>query len=517
MLGPKFHAIASLPQHRKTFPKVLTYGTAGFRDNADNLPLDSVMFRVGCLAGIRARERGLACGVMITASHNEEHDNGAKIIDPDGSMLCESWENEAEAVINSSSVEELSSFLSSRIKPHSVASGLVFVACDTRRSSQRLLGCVVRGIQAVDCLAENCGLLTTPALHHIVRHSNGFGSFPTPASVEGYIDTICQGLLEISSSRLHQLPKLHVDCAGGVGAILLEKIIDRMGLKNLEIFNRPGTVELNEKCGAEFVQKQRRLPVGAPQGPAFGASLDGDGDRIVFWLISSDGKWDLLDGDKIAALLGIFLIRKFSKSKLANDFVCVQTAYANGASSDFLEISNVSRKIAKTGVKFVEAVAKEHKIGMYFEANGHGTILFNSEILKSLPGNFPEILGLAKLLNQAVGDALSDLLAVLAVLQNLEISPQEWAALYTDYPSRQTKIKVPDRRAVKCSADETRVIEPADLQHAIDEIVKEVGGRAFVRPSGTEDVLRIYAEAKTQQEADELAEKVAAAAAKILM
>ena len=516
MLGPKFHAIASLPQHQKTFDKVLTYGTAGFRDNADALPLDSVMFRIGCLAGIRARYRGLACGVMITASHNEEHDNGAKIIDPDGSMLSESWEIEAEAVVNSSSVEALSSFLSTRIKPHSIVSGLVFVACDTRKSSQRLLACVIRGIQAVDCLAENCGLLTTPALHHIVRHSNGFGSFPTPASEEGYIDTICDGLLEIVNTNLHNLPKLYVDCAGGVGAVLLQKIICRLGLKNLEILNPPGSVALNENCGAEFVQKQRRLPVGAPQGPAFGASLDGDGDRIVFWLISEDGSWELLDGDKIAALFAVFLSRKFKDSAIGKDLVVVQTAYANGASSDFLEICKVSRKLAKTGVKFVEAVAKEHQIGMYFEANGHGTILFKSEIIKALPGNFPEIAGLAKLLNQAVGDALSDLFAVLAILQNLEISPQEWVKLYTDYPSRQLKIKVPDRRAVKCSPDETRVIDPPHLQAKIDEIVKASGGRAFVRPSGTEDVLRIYAESKTQGDADKLAETVAFAAGEIL-
>ena len=172
LLSDKFEALASLPQHQKGHVKYLTYGTAGFRDNADLLPLDSVMFRVGCISGIRARCRGLACGVMITASHNEDTDNGAKIIDPEGSMLCESWEGFCEEVVNALSSEELATLLCDKLKSNKTTpalSGLVFVGCDTRKSSLRLLNCVLRGINAVNCVSENWGLLTTPALHHIVQ------------------------------------------------------------------------------------------------------------------------------------------------------------------------------------------------------------------------------------------------------------------------------------------------------------------------------------------------------------
>ncbi len=61
--------------------------------------------------------------------------------------------------------------------------------------------------------------------------------------------------------------------------------------------------------------------------------------------------------------------------------------------------------------------------------------------------------------------------------------------------------------------DETRVVEPKALQDAIDALVSTVDkGRAFVRPSGTEDVVRVYAEAATAEAADRLALDVAKAA-----
>ncbi|KAK5979600.1 Phosphoglucomutase/phosphomannomutase alpha/beta/alpha domain I [Trichostrongylus colubriformis] len=66
------------------------YGTAGFRYNADMLPF--VVFRMGYLAGLRARELNQAVGVMITASHNPAKDNGVKIVDPKGEMLATEWE-----------------------------------------------------------------------------------------------------------------------------------------------------------------------------------------------------------------------------------------------------------------------------------------------------------------------------------------------------------------------------------------------------------------------------------------
>lgn len=84
---------------------------------------------------------------------------------------------------------------------------------------------------------------------------------------------------------------------------------------------------------------------------------------------------------------------------------------------------------------------------------------------------------------------------------------QKWHTLYTDLPSKQQKVAVPDKSMVACSEDECTVVRPAALQEDLQAAMLSVSqGRCFVRPSGTEDVVRIYAEAATQAEADLLTE-----------
>ena len=120
-------------------------------------------------------------------------------------------------------------------------------------------------------------------------------------------------------------------------------------------------------------------------------------------------------------------------------------------------------------------------------------------------------------MNQAVGDALSDAMLVEAALCLARWDCRRWDALYDDLPSVQTKLRVPDRAAVRVSADETRVLAPAALQAAVDALAaREARGRAFLRPSGTEDVVRVYAEAADAAAAQRLADGVVAAAREIL-
>jgi phosphoacetylglucosamine mutase len=179
--------------------------------------------------------------------------------------------------------------------------------------------------------------------------------------------------------------------------------------------------------------------------------------------------------------------------------------------------SSITIKLAKTGVKFVEHEAKTFDIGMYFEANGHGTVIFSPAAVKALEAARPrtnKLLGFYKLINQAVGDAISDCLGVEAVLACLGLTIEQWDDLYEDLPSRQGKIAIADRTLIKCTEDETRILSPASLQEEIDDLVSRAGpqARAFVRPSGTEDAARIYAEAMSTEKANHLAYLVAQAA-----
>jgi phosphoacetylglucosamine mutase len=114
------------------------------------------------------------------------------------------------------------------------------------------------------------------------------------------------------------------------------------------------------------------------------------------------------------------------------------------------------------------------------------------------------------LINQTVGDAISDLLMVEAMLTLRQWSLQQWSEMYTDLPNRQLKVKVKNRSAFVTADADRKLVEPAGLQQVVDTCVAKVeGGRSFVRPSGTEDVVRVYAEAKTRDTCDALAFEVA--------
>merc|ERR1719203_2628796 len=92
------------------------YGTSGFRGHHETL--DSVMIQVGLLAALRSlSQKGQAVGIIVTASHNEECDNGVKIIDPSGEMMDHSWEGLATEIANKSE-DDILSFVESKYEEY---------------------------------------------------------------------------------------------------------------------------------------------------------------------------------------------------------------------------------------------------------------------------------------------------------------------------------------------------------------------------------------------------------------
>jgi phosphoacetylglucosamine mutase len=171
-------------------------------------------------------------------------------------------------------------------------------------------------------------------------------------------------------------------------------------------------------------------------------------------------------------------------------------------------------KIAKTGVKHLHHAAVESfDIGIYFEANGHGTVVFSKAyetfaLQQQEQNNNPFFVKLHQLINPAVGDALCDMLLVDYLLKSAlgGWTLQQWNGMYHDLPSRMLKVKVQDRSIIICNENETECITPNSVQPSLQQAMATVKqGRAFIRPSGTEDVVRVYAEAATREEADKLA------------
>uniref|UniRef100_A0A671SUI3 Phosphoacetylglucosamine mutase n=1 Tax=Sinocyclocheilus anshuiensis TaxID=1608454 RepID=A0A671SUI3_9TELE len=506
--------LREVSQKSKLHPKpeglALQYGTAGFRTDAKHL--DHIMFRMGLLATLRSKKTKSTIGVMVTASHNPEEDNGVKLIDPMGEMVTAVWEGYATQLANTeqdSLLKELKDIIEKEDIDMSEPAS-IYVGKDTRPSGASLSRAVLDGVSSLGGKTHDYGLVTTPQLHYMVCCCNTHGCYGSP-TVEGYYQKLSQAFLQLTqnaSNRTDDQKRLLVDGANGIGALKMREMEPFLRSKlQVVLSNDSSSGKLNHMCGADYVKVQQKAPQGMNMGVGeCCCSFDGDADRIVYYYTDSKGCFHLLDGDKIATLISTYLKELLTQAGLNLQIAVVQTAYANGSSTRYLEdVMKVAVCCTKTGVKHLHHAAQEYDIGVYFEANGHGTVSSLKRAVKLLESTI-------NLINQTVGDAISDMLVIETVLAIRGMSVQDWHAIYTDLPNRQLKVTVSDRRVIDTTDAERRAVTPEGLQDAIDSLVKKYKtARSFVRPSGTEDVVRVYAEADTQENADRLAHEVSLA------
>ncbi|CAB4060596.1 PGM3 [Lepeophtheirus salmonis] len=467
--------IKSHPKKHSTF---IGYGTAGFRTKADLL--DHVMFRMGLLASLRSKSKnGETIGVMITASHNLEIDNGVKLVDPDGAMLEQNWEGLATKLANAndSDIEEV---LKSIIKEQGIDISAVLdgIECD------KLSKCT------------DFGVVTTPQLHFFVVCKNTKGAYGNH-SEEGYYKKLSNAFVKLdneSTSSSKYSRSVSIDGANGVGAHKIKLLKNFLPSSHLDmtLYNDGTQGKLNLGCGADFVKVNQKAPSGMESivGDRC-VSIDGDADRVVYFYADEGNKFYLLDGDRIATLIASYLKDLLAESGLQFRLGIVQTAYANGNSTDYIKNKlKLDVACASTGVKNLHHLAKNYDIGVYFEANGHGTTIFSPECLSQIPQD-SQLKNLVDLINQTGWSA------------------GDWYKSYEDLPNRQLKVKVANREVIQTADAERQCVSPPGLQDKINEVVlKFPKGRSFVRPSGTEDVVRVYAESDTQDNADQLAYEV---------
>ncbi|XP_038070893.1 phosphoacetylglucosamine mutase-like isoform X2 [Patiria miniata] len=528
---PVHQAIAvGASKHPHKGKNVFSYGTAGIRCRADIL--DPVLYRLGLLVVLRSRAVRATIGVVITASHNPEQDNGAKVVEPMGEMLLQTWEGYATQIANTSD-EDLGQCVQSLISELNIDMALpanIFLARDTRPSSFGLAQALIDGIQALKGDYIDYGLLSTPQLHYMVRCQNTQGGYGNPTE-HGYYSKLASAFTKVreqsETDESEYTGELSVDGANGIGALKIQQMCQHLNNQlKISVYNDGTHGQLNDRCGADFVKVQQKPPHGMPTEEAGRkcVSLDGDADRIVYYFVDSDGVFHLLDGDKIATLIAGYIQELLTAANLQLNMGLVQTAYANGSSTQYAtDVLKVPVACACTGVKHLHHRAQDFDVGVYFEANGHGTVLFSALATEKINSASQDerlssdqrqaattLKYLQDLINETVGDAISDMLVVECILHAKGWTMTDWNAAYTDLPNRQLKVKVKDRRVIQTTNAERCATTPAGLQEAIDGIVSKYNNaRSFVRPSGTEDIVRIYAEADTQVAADSLAYEVA--------
>jgi phosphoacetylglucosamine mutase len=264
-------------------------------------------------------------------------------------------------------------------------------------------------------------------------------------------------------------------------------------------------------------------------------SFDGDADRIVFYHFEPTDKTKtditdlnirLMNGDHISALLLKFVTDSLLKSKHLSHISeeeeekklirigVIHTPYSNGGFMQYVDtlsaaIQNqtdrisIRRQSVPIGVKNLIRAAESYDIAIYFESNGHGSIVVKNHY------NIPELKALKNLFNQVIGDGIMNMIGVRYILRELNMNPGDFYSIFEKRVSAMEKIKFPDSIRNRFRMESIDLVEPRELVlkfEALEE--KYEGSRVYIRPSGTEPILRAYIEASNIETLNKIRSKV---------
>jgi phosphoglucosamine mutase len=257
-----------------------------------------------------------------------------------------------------------------------------------------------------------------------------------------------------------------VDCAHGAAYELAPRLLSRAGADVIPIGTEPDGLNINDGVGSTWIDSLAGAVTA--HGADAGIAHDGDADRCL----AVDARGQVVDGDQILALLAMSLR---DTGRLAGNTV-VTTVMAN---------LGFRKAMAEAGIKVVEVPVGDRYV---LEAMREGQFVLGGEQSGHL----------ILLHHATTGDGLLTALQLLAVMARTGRPLHELAQVMTRYPQVLVNVPVPDKAGVAASAD---------LAAAISAARSELGasGRVLVRPSGTEQAVRVMVEALDGDQAKRVA------------
>ena len=277
------------------------------------------------------------------------------------------------------------------------------------------------------------------------------------------------GYLISLATRSFKKVKVGLDLANGSATTIAKGVFDALGAKTYVISNEPDGTNINAGCGSTHIEKLQKFVV--ENGLDVGFAYDGDADRCM----AVDEKGNLVDGDKIMYLCGVYMKKR---GELNNNTV-VTTIMSNLGLYKAFDRAGIQYEKTKVGDKYVyeNMMANGHSIGG--EQSGH--IIFSK--------------------HATTGDGVLTSLKVMEVMLESKEPLSELLKDIVIYPQVLKNVRVADKKQVR---------EDADVRAAIDEASAALGdnGRILVRESGTEPVMRVMAEAASDEICHEYVDKI---------
>ena len=272
------------------------------------------------------------------------------------------------------------------------------------------------------------------------------------------------GYLMSLATRSFKNVKVGLDCANGSSYSVAKGVFDALGAKTYAIGMEPNGININDGCGSTHIENLQKFVI--ENNLDVGFAYDGDADRCL----AVDDKGEVIDGDAILYLCGCYLKEK---GELNNNTV-VTTVMSNLGLYKALDRAGISYEQTAVGDKYVNANMMENGHSLGGEQSGH--IIFSKYAV--------------------TGDGVLTSLMLMEVMLEKKTKLSELRKDLKVYPQLLKNVRVADKQASR--ADE-------DVHAAFEKFSKELGdeGRILLRESGTEPVIRVMVEAKT----DELCEK----------
>ena len=272
------------------------------------------------------------------------------------------------------------------------------------------------------------------------------------------------GYLMTLAKHSYRNIKVGLDCSNGSASSIAKGVFDALGAETHVINNEPNGTNINMDCGSTHIEvlqkyvKENHLDVGF--------AYDGDADRCL----CVDENGNLVDGDLILYVAGVYLKQN---GELDNNTV-VTTIMSNIGLYKAFDAVGINYEKTDVGDKYVYECMRNNDYRLGGEQSGH--IIFSK--------------------HATTGDGILTSIKLMEVMISSKKKMSELTSPVTIYPQCLKNIKV-------ISKPEARADE--DVQAEVNKVAEALGndGRILLRESGTEPVIRVMVEAKS----DLLAEK----------
>lgn len=276
-------------------------------------------------------------------------------------------------------------------------------------------------------------------------------------------------LISLASHSYKNL-RIGLDCANGASWSIAKSVFGALGAQTVVIGADPDGLNVNNDCGSTHIENLCRLV--KEQHLDLGFAFDGDADRCI----AVDENGNIIDGDAMLYILG----KRLKSRGMLNGDTVVATIMSN--SGFFASLEEVGIKSVQTtvGDRFVYECMQENDYCLGGEQSGH-------IILKKYA---------------TTGDGLLTAIMIAEEICDTKSTLGKLAEPVKLYPQYMKNLRVKDKAAVLADADVL-----AELENVETQINKQ--GRALLRQSGTEPVIRIMIEATSDELCRAYAEQIA--------